>query len=194
MRKSLHRSKFRALNCGDFDRKQLCNVNICRGLSEIAQNNKIFHRNRYILSWQACSHALSMLSPMVMVIKHFLHLRHNVGCQVLKRTVKIGAALVENAGCLNNKYQRGEKKKKANYRGSQKNDPRQSKRRLLNTCECSQAATSQCHERGATWRRETGRWDEKKKQGRKNRKAIQISHSHAWRELGVVMVTFAACQ
>lgn len=58
-----------------------------------------------------------MLSPMVMVIKHFLHLRHNVGCQVLKRTVKIGAALVENAGCINNKYQRGEKKKESQLQG-----------------------------------------------------------------------------
>lgn len=87
------------------------------------------------------------------------------------------------------------KKKKANYRGSQKNDPRRSKRRLLNTCEYSQAATSQRHERGATWRRETGRWDREEETGaEKKRKAIQISHSHPRSELGVVMVTFAACQ
>lgn len=43
-----------------------------------------------------------------MVIKHFfLHLRDNVGCQLLKRTVKTGAALVENAGRINNESQMG---------------------------------------------------------------------------------------
>lgn len=43
-----------------------------------------------------------------MVIKHFfLRLRDNVSCQLLKRTVKTGAALVENAGRINNESQMG---------------------------------------------------------------------------------------
>lgn len=37
----------------------------------------------------------------------FLYLRDNVGCQLLKRTVKTGAALVENAGNINNESQFG---------------------------------------------------------------------------------------
>lgn len=53
-----------------------------------------------------------------MVIKHFfLHLRDNVGCQSLKRTVKTGAALVENAGRINNESQMGGGTKESQLQG-----------------------------------------------------------------------------
>lgn len=37
-----------------------------------------------------------------MVIKHFLHIRDNVGCQLLKRNVQIGAMVVGNTDNTNN--------------------------------------------------------------------------------------------
>lgn len=53
-----------------------------------------------------------------MVIKHFfLHLRDNVGCQLLKRTVKTGAALVENAGRINIESQMGGGTKESQLQG-----------------------------------------------------------------------------
>lgn len=42
------------------------------------------------------------VSAWPMVIKHFLHMRDNVGCQLLKRNVKIGAMVVENTDNINN--------------------------------------------------------------------------------------------
>lgn len=48
-------------------------------------------------------------------------------------------------------------------------------------------------ERGNMEERQGG-GTQKKTQGRKNRKVIQISPSHTRSKLGVVMVTFAACQ
>lgn len=53
---------------------------------------------------------------------------------------------------------------KANYRGSQKNDPRRSKRQLLNTCEYSQAATREGQRGGE---RQGGGIKKKKKRAEK---------------------------
>lgn len=50
-----------------------------------------------------------------MVIKHFLHMRDNVGCQLLKRNVQIGAMLLEDRDNINNEQWL---EKKANYRES----------------------------------------------------------------------------
>lgn len=49
-------------------------------------------------------------------------------------------------------------------------------------------------ERGNVEERDRAVGSRRRKKGRKNRKAIQISHSHTRSELSVVMVTFAACQ
>lgn len=124
------------------------------------------------------------------MIKHFffLYLRDNVGCQLLKRTVKTGAALVENAGHINNESQLGG----GGGAITGGDDPRRSNRRVSNTCEYSRAATSQRQERGATRRRETGSGIEAKKQGQKSQESN--SHSRMQSELSVVMVTFAVCQ
>lgn len=154
MRKSLHGSEYRALNCADLNRKPLSNVNISSVLPKCPPNN-IFHRNRCILSSQVCSHALSMVSWTHGDKTFFLHLRDNVGCQLLKRTVKTGAALVENAGHINNESQMGGGTKESQFTGG--DEPRRSKGRVSNMCECSQAATSQRKKgRRVGWTRRNG--------------------------------------
>lgn len=37
-----------------------------------------------------------------MVIKHFLHMRDNLGCQLFKRNVQIGGMLLEDTDNINN--------------------------------------------------------------------------------------------
>lgn len=111
----------------------------------------------------------------------FLHLRDNVGCQLLKRTVKTGAALVENAGGINNESQTG---------GGTKESQLQGETILVDGTAAfpipANVRTSQ-----------TGQEMDTKKQGQEtnqNRGVIQMSPSHMGSELRVVMVTFAACQ
>lgn len=77
---------------------------------------------------------------------------------------------------MNNSWEK--KKKKANYRGSQKNDPRRSKRRLLNTCEYSQAATREGQRGGE---RQGGGIKKKKKRAEKQESNSDFTLAHAER-------------
>lgn len=81
--------------------KLLRNTHFLQSFPKRLTNNHFSHRKKL-------SPPLPSVFPCIinglawpMVIKHFLHMRDNAGCQLLKRNVKIGAAVVENTDNIN---------------------------------------------------------------------------------------------